>query len=75
MTVYGCVISVCSIGYTSLDVVYDEMYDCVWIFVRSSFVISMCICVECLKLAHIACYSVCSHMGCHLVEPLCYGVI
>ena len=30
-------------------------------------------CVE--SFAHIDCYSDCSRMGDHLVEPLCYGVI
>ena len=42
-------------------------------FVCSSFLISVCNCVE--SFAHIECYSDCSRRGNHLVEPLCYGVI
>ena len=28
-----------------------------------------------VSFAHIECYSDCSHMGSHFVEPLCYGII
>ena len=30
LTLYGCVVSVCCLDFTSLDVVLDELYDCVW---------------------------------------------
>ena len=28
LTLYGCVVSVSCVGFASLDVVYDERYDC-----------------------------------------------
>ena len=30
LTLYGCEVSVCCIGFVSLSVVYDELYDCAW---------------------------------------------
>ena len=29
-TVFGCVISICCVGFASLDVVCDELNDCAW---------------------------------------------
>ena len=39
---FGCVISICCVGFASLDVVCDELNDCAWKFVCSSFLISVC---------------------------------
>ena len=30
LTLYGCVVSVCYVGFASHDVVCDELYDCTW---------------------------------------------
>ena len=30
LTLLGCVISICCVGFTSLDVVCDELNDCAW---------------------------------------------
>ena len=30
LTLYGCVVSAICVGFASLDVVYDELNDCVW---------------------------------------------
>ena len=30
LTLFGCVISICCVGFASLDVVCDELNDCVW---------------------------------------------
>ena len=38
----GCVISICCMGFASVDVVCDELNDCAWNFVCSSFLISVC---------------------------------
>ena len=38
---FGCVISICCVGFASLDVVCDELNDCAW-NVCSSFLISVC---------------------------------
>ena len=35
-------ISICCVGFTSLDVVCDELNDCTWNLVCSSFLISVC---------------------------------
>ena len=69
LTLYGCVVFVCSIGFAFLDVVCVELYDCAWKFVCSSF---LCVYIYCFEsFAHIECYSDCSHRGSQLVEPLC----
>ena len=39
----GCVVSICCVGFASLDVVCDKPNDCAWKFVCSSFLISVCI--------------------------------
>ena len=30
LTVFGCVISICCVGFASLYVVFDELNDCAW---------------------------------------------
>ena len=30
LTLYGHVVSVCCVGFASLDVVCDELHDCIW---------------------------------------------
>ena len=63
LTLSGCVISICCVGFASLDVVCDEPNDlCVYVYCVESF-------------AHLECYNDCSLRGSHLVEPLYYGVI
>ena len=42
LTLFGCVISICCVGFSSLDVVCDELNDCSRMFVCSSFLISVC---------------------------------
>ena len=42
LTVFGCVISICRIGFASLDVVCDELNDCARKFVCGIFLISVC---------------------------------
>ena len=41
LTLLGCVISICCVGFASLDVVCDELNDSAW-NVCSSFLISVC---------------------------------
>ena len=42
LTLYGCVVSVCCVGFSSLDVVSDELQIMTGMFVCSSFLISVC---------------------------------
>ena len=42
LTLSGCVVSICCVGFASLDVVCDEHNDCVWNVCFSSFLISVC---------------------------------
>ena len=42
LTLFGCVISICCVGFASLDVVCDEPNDFGWKFVCSSILISVC---------------------------------
>ena len=30
LTLFGCVISICCVGFASFDVVCDELNDCAW---------------------------------------------
>ena len=30
LMLYGCVVSVCCVGFAPIDVVCDELYDCGW---------------------------------------------
>ena len=30
LTLFGCMISICCVGFVSLDVVCDELNDCAW---------------------------------------------
>ena len=74
LILYGCVISVCCVDFASLDVVCDELYDCVWnVGLWQLSDLCVCFCVE--SFAHVECYSDCSRRSSHLVEPLSYGVI
>ena len=42
LTLFGCVISICCVGFASLDVVCDELNGVHGMFVCSSFLISVC---------------------------------
>ena len=42
LTLFGGVISICCVGFASLDVVCDELNDCAWNVCFSSFLISVC---------------------------------
>ena len=43
LTLFECVISICCVGFASLDVVCDELNDCAWnVCLYSSFLISVC---------------------------------
>ena len=42
LTLLGCVISICCVGFASLDVVCDELKIVPGMFVCSSFLISVC---------------------------------
>ena len=42
LTLSGCVVSKCYVGFASLNVVCDELNDCAWIVFCSSFLISVC---------------------------------
>ena len=71
----GCVISICCVGFASLDVVCDELYDCA---VNLSVYQLSDQCEYAYRVetfAHIECYSDCLCRGNHLVEPLCYGIV
>ena len=35
-------VSICCVGFASIDVVCDELNDCAWNFVCSNFLISVC---------------------------------
>ena len=39
-------VSVCCVGFASLGVVCNELHDCVWMLVCSSFSISVCMFIE-----------------------------
>ena len=68
-------ISICCIGVAFLDVVCDELNDCVW-NVGLKQLSDKWVYVYCVKsFAHIECYSDCSRRGSHSVEPFCYGDI
>ena len=42
LTLFGCVIYICCVGFASLDVVCDEFNDCAWNVFCNSFLISVC---------------------------------
>ena len=72
LTLFGCVISICCVGFVSLDVVCDELIDCAW----NVFLISVCMfIVSKALLISSATVIVRAGGGGHLVEPICYGVI
>ena len=75
LTLHGCVVTVCSVGFASFDVVCDELHDGAW-NVGLYQLYAYCVYVYCVKsVAHIECNSDYSRRRSHLVEPLCYGVI
>ena len=45
LTLFGCVISICCVGFASLDVVCDDFMIVPGILVCSSFLIRVCICI------------------------------
>ena len=56
-------ISICCVGFASLDVVCDKLNDCAW-YLGLYQLSDKCVYVYCVKsLAHIECYSDCSHSG------------
>ena len=68
-------IYICCVGFTSLDVVCDELNDYAW-NVGLYQLSDKCVYVYCVEsFAHIGCYSDCSRRGSDLVEPLCFGVV
>ena len=68
-------ITICCVGFASLDVVCDELNDGAW-YLGLYQLFHKCVYVYCVEsFAHIECYSDCSHRGSHLLEPLCYGVV
>ena len=73
LTMSGCLVFICCVGFAPLNVVCDELNDCAWI-VGSSFLISVCMFIVSKDLL-VSSVSVCSRRRSHLVEPLCYGVI
>ena len=63
-------ISICCVGFASLDVVCNVLNDCAW-SVGMLQLSDKCVYVYCVEsFAHIECYSDCSRMGSHLVEPI-----
>ena len=42
LTIYGCAVSVCCLGFASLDVVCDELYDCARNVCLQQLLISVC---------------------------------
>ena len=68
-------ISICCVGFASLDAVCDELNDCAWNFGMHQLS-DKCVYVYCVEsFAHIDWYSDGSRRVSHLVEPLCYGAI
>ena len=68
-------ISICFVGFASVDVVCDELNDCAW-NVGLYQLSDKCEYVYCIESSpHIECCSDCTRRGSHLVEPLCYGVV
>ena len=67
LTLFGYVVSICCVGFASLDVPCDELNDCAW-YVGLKPVSDKCVYVYCVEsFAHIECYSDCSRRGSHLV--------
>ena len=67
-------ISICCVGFASLDVFSDELNERAWMLDCSSFLISVCMFIP-SKALLISSATVIVRAGCHLVEPLCYGVV
>ena len=76
LALFGCVISICCVGFASLDVVCDELNDCgLDCFVCSSFLISVCMFIVSKALLISSATVIVRAGGSYLVEPCCYGVI
>ena len=74
LSLFGCVISICCVGFASLDVVCDELNDCAW-NVCSSFLISVCMFNVSKALLISSATVIVRAWGSNLVEPVCYGVV
>ena len=70
LTLSGCVVSICCVGFASLG----NLMIVPGIFVCSSFLISVCMFIV-SKALLISSATVIVRGGNHLVEPLCYSVI
>ena len=68
-------ISICCVGFATLDVVCDEINDGAWnMLACSSFLISVCMFIV-SKALLILSATVNVRRGSDLVEPLCFGVV
>ena len=67
-------VSICCIGFAYLDVVCNELNECAWMFVCSSFLISVCMFIVSKALLISSATVIVRAAGSHLVEPLCHGV-
>ena len=62
-------ISICCVGFASLDVVYDELNDYAW-YLGLQKLSDKCVYVYCVEgFAHIECYSDCSRRGAIWLNP------
>ena len=68
-------ISICRVGFASLDVVCDDLNDCAWYLVYSSCLISVYMFIVSKALLISSATVIVRAGGSHLVEPLCYGVV
>ena len=75
LTLFGCAISICCVGFVSLDVVCVELNDCACKFVCSSFLVSVCMFIVSKALLISSATVIVRAGGHHLIEPFCYGVI
>ena len=76
LTLFGCVISICCVGFASLDVVCDRTYMIVpGMFVCSSFLISVCMFIVSKALLISSATVIVRAGGAIWLNPLCYGVV
>ena len=75
LTLFGCVVYICCVCFASLDVVCDNLMIVPGMFICSSFLISVCMFIVSKALLISSATVIVRAGGCHLVEPLCYGVI
>ena len=73
LTMSGCVVSICYVGFASLNVICDELNDCAW-KVCLYQMISVCMFIVSKALLIVSAAVIIRAEG-HLVEPLCYCVI